>query len=69
MKYKSPYGGIFVLGVKQEWPEKVKKPPKMRYRFELSIDYADKEIIEELEKHPNKSEYVRQLIRNDLRGR
>ena len=59
MKYKSPYADVF----------KKPKEEKMRYRFELSIDYADKEIIEELEKHPNKSEYVRQLIRNDLRGK
>lgn len=65
MKYKSPYADVF----KKPKEEKVPKEPRMRYRFELSIDYADKEIIEELEKHPNKSEYVRQLIRNDLRGR
>ena len=65
MKYKSPFADVFE---KPKEP-KVNKPPKQRYRFELSIDYADKEIIEELEKHPNKSDYVRQLIRNDLRGR
>ena len=59
MKYESPFADVF----------KKEKKPKIRYRFEISIDYADKEIIEELEKHPNKSEYVRQLIRDDIRGR
>ena len=63
MRYKSPYADLF-----KDKPEEKTKEPKMRYRFELSIDYADKEIIEELEKHPNKSEYVRQLIRDSIRG-
>ena len=64
MKFKSPYADLF----KETKEPKTKEPkePKIRYRFELSIDYADKEIIEELEKHPNKSEYVRQLIRQDI---
>ena len=61
MKYKSPYADLF-----NKKPEGRLKEPKIRYRFEISIDYADKEIIEELEKHPNKSEYVRQLIRQDI---
>ena len=55
MKFKSPYSKLF--------EEKEKK----RYRFEISIDLADKEIIKELEKHPNKSEYVRELIREDIK--
>ena len=63
MRYKSPYADLF----KEKKQPRIKEP-KIRYRFELSIDYADKEIIDELEKHPNKSEYVRQLIRDSIRG-
>ena len=67
MRYKSPFEDV--IKPKKVKEAKVKQPPKVRYRFELSIDYADEEIIKELEKHPNKSEYVRQLIRDDIRGR
>lgn len=50
------------------------KPPRVgrpkttdRYRFEISLDpMKDKEIIEKLEEQPNKSEYIRQLIRVDI---
>ena len=55
MKFESPYANMF------------DQKEKTRYRFEISIDMADKEIIEELSKHPNKSEYVRELIREDIR--
>lgn len=59
-KYKSPFADVV----------KTKKPPKpktIRERFELSIDaVADADILEELSKHPNKSEYVRKLIREDI---
>ena len=56
MRFKSPYEDL----LKQE---------KTRYRFEISIDIADKEIVDELERHYNKSEYVRQLIREDIKKR
>ena len=41
-----------------------------RKRFEIVLDVLrDKKIIEHLEKQPNKSEYVRNLIREDLKKR
>ena len=55
MKFESPYKDLF------------NSSAKSRYRFEISIDYADKEIIEELERHPNKSEFVRELIRKQIK--
>lgn len=57
MKFNSPYANMF------------EEKKKTRYRFEISIDLADEEIIKELEKHPNKSEYIRQLVREDIKKR
>ena len=57
MKFNSPYATMF------------EEKKKTRYRFEISIDMADEEIIKELEKHPNKSEYIRQLVREDIKKR
>lgn len=41
-----------------------------RKRFELIFDVLrDRELIAHLEKQPNKAEYVRNLIREDLKKR
>ena len=62
-KYKSPFEDV----VKAK-PKKEPKPKTVRTRFEIIIDtIADADIIEELAKHPNKSEYVRKLIRQDIK--
>ena len=59
VKYKPMYQDFFK-----------KDTESMRVRFEISIDaVADAEILAELEKHPNKSEYVRQLVREDIKKR
>jgi len=57
VKFESPYANMF------------DQKEKTRYRFEISIDMADKEIIEELKTHHNKSEYIRQLVREDIKKR
>ena len=59
MKFKSPYADMFA------------KPKKgTRYRFEIALDsLADADVIEELETKVNKSEYVRELIREDIKKR
>ena len=42
----------------------------LRKRFELIFDVIrDKELIAEMEKHPNKADYIRQLIREDIKKR
>lgn len=48
---------------------KVGRPPNpARVRFEISLDAeTDKDIVRELDKHLNKSEYVRELIRKDMK--
>ena len=58
MKYKSPFADIFAE----------KKPQKgTRVRFEIALDsLRDREIIEHLNTLPNKSEYVRDLIKEDI---
>lgn len=58
MKYTSPFADIF----------KEKKPQKgTRVRFEIALDsIRDKEIIDHLNTLPNKSEYVRDLIKEDI---
>jgi hypothetical protein len=60
MKFESPYADMFQ-----------KKPQKgTRFRFEIALDtLADADVIEELVKKANKSEYVRQLIREDIKKR
>lgn len=62
-KYKSPFADVVKVKKKKE-----PKPKTIRTRFEITIDtVADADVIEELAKHPNKSEYVRKLIREDIR--
>lgn len=39
----------------------------LRYRFELSIDVKEKDVISQLEKQTNKSAYVKELIRKDIK--
>ena len=71
MKYRSKYKSSFadMFDPKPKPKKRIPTESKIRFRFELSIDYADKEIIEELKQHPNKSEYVRQLIRADIKNK
>lgn len=39
-----------------------------RERFEISLDaFADADILEKLNRVPNKSDYVRALIREDIK--
>lgn len=61
MKFKSPYADIFSES----------KPVKgTRYRFEIALDsLGDADVIKELETKANKSEYVRKLIREDIKKR
>ena len=50
--------------------QRIPKRPKVsgRERFEIALDkFADKDIVEKLNSVPNKSDYVRQLIRNDIK--
>lgn len=65
MRYKSPYADFFKK--KKETIEKPKPVRGTRYRFEIALDsLRDREIIQYLETLDNKSEYVRQLIREDI---
>lgn len=62
-KYESPFADVVKVKKKKE-----PRPKTIRTRFEIIIDtVADADIIEELSKHSNKSEYVRKLIRNDIK--
>lgn len=49
--------------------QKLKRPTRPnRFRFEIALDkITDKDIILKLVGEPNKSEYVRQLIRDDIK--
>ena len=63
MRYKSPYADLF----KEQKPERVKTPKGVRARFEIALDsVADADILEKLETVGNKSDYVRNLIRQDI---
>lgn len=65
MRYKSPYHDL--LKPKAEKPVKPKPVKGTRYRLEIALDsLRDREVIEQLEKQTNKSEYIRQLIREDI---
>lgn len=45
-------------------PKKRRKKNPKRERFEISLDpIADKDIVKILNKQPNKSDFVRELIR------
>ena len=48
---------------------KVGKPKNPnRERFEIALDaVTDKDVVEQLNKQINKSEYVRKLVRDDIR--
>lgn len=66
MKYRTSFADYL-----KEKPKKVSKPPKVkfpRYRFEISLGFEDKDIIDKLESVGNKSEYIRSLVRKDIRG-
>ena len=63
MRFQSPYKDLF----KVEKPTKPKPVKGTRYRFEIALDsIVDADIISHIEKFTNKSEYVRQLIREDM---
>jgi len=39
-----------------------------RERFEIALDaFADRDIVEMLNKQPNKSDYIRRLVREDIK--
>jgi hypothetical protein len=64
-RFKSPYADIFKK--KKETVDKPKPEKGVRYRFEIALDtLRDRELIEYLETLPNKSEYIRELIREDI---
>ena len=68
MRYNSPFKDYF----KEPKQPKAPKPPKVkipRYRFELSIGMEDKDVINKLESVVNKSEYIRSLVREDIKKR
>lgn len=59
MKFKSSFADYF----------EEEKAKKVTYRYELVCDsIADKDIVEKLKSVPNKCDYIRRLIREDLRG-
>lgn len=58
VKFTSPFADIV---------EKEKPVKDTRVRFEIALDAVrDKEIIDYLNSLPNKSSYVRDLIREDI---
>lgn len=60
-KYKSPF---------EEYDSTKRKKKSSRARFEIKLDaYADKDIIRRLDDEANMSDYVRQLIRQDIKKR
>lgn len=66
MRFESPWKDLF----EEEKPEKKKKPRKKSryYRFELQCDpVTDKKIIKQMEKQPNRAEYIRRLIAEDIK--
>ena len=69
MRYKSLFADYF-KEPKEEKP-KPPKPPKIKkeiYRFELTCDaIADREVVEVLKSVPNRCEYIRKLIREDIK--
>jgi len=68
--YKDIFGDSDYIGtVKKPKPkEKKPKPKPLKVRFELQFDASsDRDIIPWIEKFPNKSDYVRQLIRTDMK--
>lgn len=65
-KYVSPFKD-FLNDTKNPEAEKPKPVKGTRVRFELIFDsIRDWELIEYLNKQPNKAEYIRQLIREDI---
>ena len=63
-KYESPFAYLF------EKPKKKRGRPKnpTRERFEIALDKTrDKDVIKRLNQEPNKSEYVRRLILEDIK--
>ena len=58
IKYTSPFAQTI---------EKDKPVKDTRYRFEIVLDSVrDRELINELERHSNKSQYIRDLIQEDI---
>lgn len=66
MKYESPWKDMF----EEEKKPKEKKPKKRAkyFRFELQCDpVVDKKIIKWMQQQPNRAEYIRQLVYEDIK--
>lgn len=49
-------------------PKLSKPQSETRVRFEIALDsLTDRDIVEKINSMPNKSEYVRELIREDIK--
>lgn len=49
-------------------PKLSKPQSNTRVRFEIALDsLTDRDIVEKINSMPNKSEYVRELIREDIK--
>ena len=68
VKYESPWADMF-KEEKEEKPKKEKKPNRNKYfRFELQCDpVVDKKIIKWMQQQPNRAEYIRQLVYEDIK--
>lgn len=65
MKFTTQFADFFAEPKKEK--KKKKKADNGRVRFEIALDAVrDRQLIAYLDKIPNKSEYVRQLIREDI---
>ena len=65
-RYESPFKDFFK---EPKPPKKEPKPRAITKRFEFHVDaVADKDVVEKLDTQINRSEYIRDLIRKDIRG-
>lgn len=65
MKYEPVYQDYF-------YPKKARKLKGSgdRVRFEMTFDsVVDKDVINKLNQQPNKADYIRELIRKDIKKR
>ena len=64
-RYESPFKDFF----KEPKAVKPPKPKSVTKRFEFHVDaVADKDVVDKLDTQMNRSEYIRDLIRKDIRG-
>ena len=67
-KYESPFKDFFAEP-KPPKPVKEPRPKPIIKRIEFHVDeVTDKDVVEKLDTQINKSEYIRDLIRKDIRG-